>query len=88
VALEALANGAALICSTRGALAEVAADAAFYVDPEDVAALEQAIVDLANAPQRRGVMASMGRARARGFSAGKAAETLERLRRKAISPAG
>jgi glycosyltransferase involved in cell wall biosynthesis len=87
VALEALANGAALICSPRGALPEVAGDAAVYVDPEDVAALEDAIVALANDPVRRFTMASLGRARARYFAVETAAETLERLRRRSISDA-
>ena len=34
VALEALASGAALICSPRGGLPEVAGDAAVYADPD------------------------------------------------------
>ena len=82
-------------CSSRGALPEVAGDAAVYVDPEDVAALEQAIVDVANDPERRRVLSELGRARAQGFSAASAARALERLRRKVVggdaaevSPAG
>ncbi len=46
-ALEAMASGAALICSPRGGLPEVAGDAALYADPDDPAALADAILALA-----------------------------------------
>ena len=39
VALEAMACGAALICSPRGGLPEVAGDAAVYADPDRPAAM-------------------------------------------------
>jgi len=67
VALEALASGAALICSDRGGLREVGGEAAVYVDPDDPAALSAAILALANDPPRRAALQEAGRARARLF---------------------
>ena len=42
-ALEALACGAALICSRRGGLPEIGGDVAVYADPDDPRALADAI---------------------------------------------
>jgi glycosyltransferase involved in cell wall biosynthesis len=86
VALEALANGAALICTRRGALPEVAGDAAVYADPDDPAALAAAIVALARDPARRAVLAAAGRARARAFDVAEAADRLDALRRQVLAP--
>ena len=49
-ALEALASGAALICTRQGALPEVAGEAALYVEPADPAQLAAAITSLATDP--------------------------------------
>jgi len=65
VALEAMASGAALICSRRGGLPEVAGDAALYADPEPDA-LAAAIRKLADDPERRAALGEAGRARAFG----------------------
>jgi UDP-glucose:(glucosyl)LPS alpha-1,2-glucosyltransferase len=67
VALEAMACGAALICSRRGGLSEVAGDAALYVEPDDPAALAAAIRELATNEPRRRALAEAGRCRAACF---------------------
>ena len=51
VAVEAMANGAVVICSSRGALPEVCGDAAVYVDTADPAALAGAITALGQDPR-------------------------------------
>ena len=66
-ALEAMASGAALICSPRGGLPEVAGDAALYADPDDPSALADAILALAGDETRRDGLAASGRARALMF---------------------
>jgi UDP-glucose:(glucosyl)LPS alpha-1,2-glucosyltransferase len=66
-ALEAMASGAALICSPRGGLPEVAGDTALYADPDDPAALANAILALARDEVRRDRLAAEGRLRARTF---------------------
>jgi len=66
-ALEAMASGAALVCSPRGGLPEVAGDAALYADPDDPAALAEAIIALASDDARRDGLAEAGRGRAQMF---------------------
>jgi len=66
-ALEAMAAGAALICTDAGALPEVAGAAARYVPRDDAAALAQAMVDLATDPAARACLAAAGRQRAAVF---------------------
>jgi glycosyltransferase involved in cell wall biosynthesis len=67
VALEAMASGAALICSPRGGLPEVAGDCAVYADPDNPAEIAAAIRTLAGDDRRRAELGAMGRARARLF---------------------
>ncbi len=81
VALEALASGAALICSPRGGLPEVAGDAAVYADPDRPDEIAAAICDLAGDEARRSVLAEAGRHRARQFDATVVAKQLASLRR-------
>ncbi len=88
VALEALASGAALICTDRGGLREVAGDAAVYVDPDDPAALSAAIIALADDPARRAALEVSGRERARQFDAPVIAARLAELRREVLAAAG
>jgi UDP-glucose:(glucosyl)LPS alpha-1,2-glucosyltransferase len=87
IALEAMASGAALICAPRGGLPEVAGDAALYADPEDPAALADAILALAGDPARRDGLAAAGRMRARRFDLPPTLALLASLRR-AILAAG
>ena len=79
-ALEAMACGAALACSPRGGLPEVAGDAALYAEP-DGPALAEAVLALAGDAPRRAALGRAGRARAEGLAAPRAAEALLALRR-------
>ncbi|HUZ62271.1 MAG TPA: glycosyltransferase family 4 protein [Acetobacteraceae bacterium] len=83
-ALEALAMGAALICSRRGGLAEVAGEAAVYVDPDDPAGIARALLALARDPARRTALAAAGQARAVGFDVATAGRALEAIRRRVL----
>jgi UDP-glucose:(glucosyl)LPS alpha-1,2-glucosyltransferase len=85
-ALEAMASGAALICSDRGALPEVAGEAALYIDPDKPDRLAQAITELARTPARRAALAEAGRARARQFDVTAAAAHLSALRQEILRP--
>ncbi len=67
VALEAMASGAALICSPRGGLPEVAGDTAIYADPDHPAEIAAAIRALATDEPRRAALAESGRQRAKQF---------------------
>ena len=83
-ALEALACGAALVCSARGGLPEVAGDAAIYADPDKRGALRLALMNLAVDPARRSDLSTAGRIRAATFSADRAATALLALRQKIL----
>ncbi len=84
-ALEALASGAALVCSGRGGLPEVAGDAAVYADPDAPGGLEAAIVALASDPARRARLAQEGLARAKLFDAVGARLRLAELRSRVLA---
>jgi len=66
--LEAMACGAAVICSDVACLPEVAGDAALLFAPDDQEALEQAILRLAEDEPFRQVLIARGLERARSFS--------------------
>ncbi len=72
VALEAMACGAALVCSGTGGLREVGGDAATYAEPS-VGGVADAVLALAQDEGRRAALAAAGRARAEGFGAPEAA---------------
>ena len=80
VALEAMASGAALICSPRGGLPEVAGDAAIYADPDQPAEIAAAIRALATDGPRRAALADAGRQRATQFDVPVIAARLADLR--------
>ncbi|MDR3530930.1 MAG: glycosyltransferase family 4 protein [Rhodopila sp.] len=84
VALEALASGAALICSPRGGLPEVAGNAALYADPEEPAEMAAAIRTLGRDEPRRAALAEAGRQRAQQFDVPVIAAQLAALRRNIL----
>ena len=79
-ALEAMASGAALICSDRGGLPEVAGEAAVYADADEAGALEAAILRVASDAGLRGRMVASGLHRAASFDVTVARERLAGLR--------
>ncbi|MCA7119065.1 MAG: glycosyltransferase family 4 protein [Acidibrevibacterium sp.] len=83
-AIEAMASGAALMTTRRGALPDLAGAAALYIDPDDVAGMAQAIIALAGDPERRATLARAGLARARDFDCAAVLTTLDRLRREIV----
>lgn len=66
--LEAMVQGACVICSDIGALREVAAGAARFVPPSDVGAWVDNLGELLSQPKRRDELAAAGRIRADDFS--------------------
>jgi UDP-glucose:(glucosyl)LPS alpha-1,2-glucosyltransferase len=87
-ALEALAAGAALIASPRGALPEVAGEAARYAEPDEPGALAASMVALAEDPAARAALGAAGLARAREFDVGRVAARLDRLRKEVLDQEG
>ena len=88
-ALEAMACGSALLCAPRGGLVDVMGDptegAAVAIDPDDVPAMAEAMVALAQDPARRAAMAAAGRARAGMFAMDAAHARLADLRARAVA---
>ncbi len=72
--LEAFAAGTPVVAADRGALPEVAGDAAELADPEDVDAMARAIERIAGDAALRERRVAAGRARAADFTWSRAAE--------------
>jgi O-antigen biosynthesis alpha-1,2-mannosyltransferase len=68
-ALEAMACGAPVVASRRGALPEVVGDAGVLVDPEDERALASALTRVLGSAAEREALAGRGLRRAAGFTA-------------------
>jgi glycosyltransferase involved in cell wall biosynthesis len=66
--LEAMSRGVPVACSNRGALAEVADDAALMFDPEEPRAIAAAMEKLISDPSERTRLARAGRENAARFS--------------------
>lgn len=66
--LEAMACGTPVICSNRGALPEVAGDAALLIDPHEPGQLAEAMIRLVRHPEERSALAERGLLRAGQFS--------------------
>lgn len=79
--VEAMAAGCPVITSNGGALAEVAADAALTVDPEDHVAIGQAIARVCRDEALRAQLVRRGRARAPLFSRAAQARAMARVYR-------
>lgn len=88
VALEALASGAALICSARGGLPEVAGDAAVYVNPDEPAEIAAAIRSLGLDEGRRAALAQAGWQRVQQFDVKAIAARLAALRHDVLARRG
>jgi UDP-glucose:(glucosyl)LPS alpha-1,2-glucosyltransferase len=84
-ALEAMASGAALICSNRGGLSDVVGDAALPCDPDQPHTIAAAIRSLASHPAECAARAEAGRTRAAQFDLPAAAAALDAYR-DALSP--
>lgn len=85
-ALEAMANGSALVCAPNGGLPEVAGAAAVYADPDLPGALAAALLGLARDPDRRAALAQAGVTRARLFDLPPTLDKLREMRREMLSP--
>jgi len=79
--IEAMASGCPVLTTNGGSLAEVAGDAAVKVDPEDAAAIGDALVRLASEPGLRSDLVKKGREQARLFSREAQARAMARLYR-------
>ena len=66
--IEAMTCGTPVVCSNRGALPEVAGDAASYVDPDDIEGLTSAILEVLTDPEVRKRLVAKGLKRARQFT--------------------
>ncbi len=89
--IEAMACGCPVICSDRGALAEVVADAAAIIDPEATSTITQAFLKLSSEAGWRQALVQRGLSRSQYFSWHRTAqETLavyKSLCRRAGAPA-
>jgi UDP-glucose:(glucosyl)LPS alpha-1,2-glucosyltransferase len=81
-ALEAMANGAVVICFPGGALAEIGDDAVIYTDPDGLA---EAIRALGADPPRLAAMGEAGRQRATQFDLPKIGQLVDATRRQVIA---
>ncbi len=66
--VEAMARGVPVCCSNRGAMAEVAGDAAVTFDPESAPAIAQAVEHVLASPERRARLRQSGLQRAAEFT--------------------
>lgn len=72
--LEAMACGTPVLSSNNSSLAEVCADAAYLVDPQDEDGLAEGMMDLLDDSERRFELGWLGSQRAKEFSWERAAE--------------
>ena len=82
--LEAMACGAAVICSRAGSLPEVVGDAALLIDPDDPGALAAAIDRVLADTALRAALSDAGRRRAATFSWRRAAEETLKVYARAV----
>jgi glycosyltransferase involved in cell wall biosynthesis len=77
--VEAMASGCPVVTTNGGSLGEVAGDAALKVDPEDGAAIGDAVVRLASDASVRAELVKKGHAQARLFSREAQARAMARV---------
>ncbi len=85
-ALEAMASGCALVTSRRGGLGELAEGAALIADPDDPAAVAEAVLSLARDGALRARLAEAGRRRAANYDLVPARALLDRIRMDMLQP--
>jgi UDP-glucose:(glucosyl)LPS alpha-1,2-glucosyltransferase len=85
-ALEAMASGSALVASNRGGLGELVEGAALIADPDDPAAVAEAILSLARDSTLRARLAEAGRRRAANYDLVPARVLLDRIRTDMLQP--
>jgi glycosyltransferase involved in cell wall biosynthesis len=83
-ALEAMAAGAALLCSRSGGLREICDGIGEAIDPENPAAMADSIIALARDPAHRAAIGAAGRERALRFDLPAAAARLDALRQDVL----
>lgn len=83
--IEAMACGTPVVCSNRGALPEVAGDAAILVDPDDIAGLAGALTRVLTNPELAMKMSTKGLERAAGFTWQRTAEETLNFYREVLS---
>jgi glycosyltransferase involved in cell wall biosynthesis len=82
--LEAMACGTAVVVSDRSSLPEVVGDAGVLVNPEEPAAIAQAMHELLRDEEARRVLADKGRRRAAAFSWQRAAQETTAIYRQVL----
>ena len=83
--LEAMACGTPVVVGNRTSLPEVVGDAALTVDPYDVDALAQELLNVITQPELAARLRAAGPLRARQFTWDKAAEETRRVLREAVN---
>lgn len=83
--LEAMASGLPVLTSDRGAMAEVAGDAALLVDPDDTESLASGLQRLASESVLRRGLAAAGPARARPWTWARTAEATAAVYRRLLT---
>jgi glycosyltransferase involved in cell wall biosynthesis len=86
--LEAMACGTPVICSNQSSLPEVVGDAAILVDPSNVSAWRDALVQLLLEPNHRAALRAAGLQRAQRFDYVHTAHTTIEAYRNVINQAG
>ena len=82
--LEAMASGTPVIASTAGSIPEVLGDAGILIDPADIPAWTDAIVQVARAADVRDRMRALGLTRAAGFTWARTASLTAGVYRRAL----
>ena len=82
--LEALASGAPVVTSNRGALPEVAGDAALLSEPDDVESVGEAMSRVLSDPELAADLRRRGPARAREFTWARCAELTSEVYRELV----